>query len=126
MKWIGWLAAITLTIACFLPWVSIPWIGFAATGVNAGPEFRSPAYAHFFFILLYIIFSLVPKVWAKRANLLVVALNMGWAMRNFLLITACGGGECPVKEIGIWLVLVCSLLVLVSALFPDVKIADKR
>jgi hypothetical protein len=122
MKWIGWAAAITLVISCFISWVYVPWIGFTATGMDAGPEFRSPAWAHIIFTFLFLIFSLVQRIWAKRTNLIVTALNLGWAVRNFLLITGCSGGDCPVKKTGIWLVLFTSVLMLLASMFPDMKL----
>ena len=126
MKWIGWAAAIALVIACFMPWVYIPWTGFSATGMDAGPEFRSPAWAHFIFTFLFILFTLIPRIWAKRTNLIVTALNLGWAVRNYLLITGCSGGDCPDKKIAIWIVLFASVLMLLAAMFPDMKLKSRK
>jgi hypothetical protein len=67
-------------------------------------------------------FSIIPRIWAKRINLVVTALNLGWAVRNFLLITGCAGGDCPEKKIAIWLVPLASLLMLLAAMFPDMKL----
>jgi hypothetical protein len=74
--------------------------------------------ALFFFLL----FTFVQKIWAKRSNLIVGALNIAWALRNYFLITMCRAGECPEKKIAIYLVVAASLLMLVSALFPDLKL----
>jgi hypothetical protein len=126
MKWIGWAAAITLIISCFIPWVYVPWVNFTATGMDAGPKFRSPGYGHLFLVLFFILFTVIQRVWAKRSNLLVTALNTGWAVRNFLLIGACSSGECPVRKLGIWLVLISSVLMLVASLFPDISLEPKR
>jgi len=125
MKWTGVIAAVVLIIAGCMPWVFISWRDFMATGIDAGEHFRKPAYGHFVFSFFFLIFIFVQTIWAKRANLLVTALNMAWAIRNFAKITACEGGECPDKQIGIYLVVVASLLMLISALFPDIKLRDK-
>jgi hypothetical protein len=54
-------------------------------------------------------------------NLAVVALQVGWAVRNFYLLSACRI-DCPSKQTGLYLQLIAALLMLVAALFPDMKI----
>ena len=70
----------------------------------------------------FIVFMLVPRVWAKRSNLLVGAINMAWAIRNFIFLPACIAGECPLRETGIYLALLASVLMLLATLFPDMKL----
>jgi len=126
MKWLGVASAIILIIACFLPWVSISFnytvSGTKAENINLG----KPGYLHFLFIFFFLVFTLIPKVWAKRANLLVAALNMAWAIRNYFVFTACHGGECPEKQAGIYLIIPVSVLMLLSALFPDLKLKGQK
>jgi len=70
---------------------------------------------------------MVPRIWAKRLNLVVAALNMGWALRNFILIPACQAGDCPLKQSGLWMVELASLFMLLAAVFPDMKLpVDKQ
>jgi hypothetical protein len=69
---------------------------------------------------------LIPKVWAKRTNLLVILFNLAWAFRNFLIIGHCEGGDCPVKQTGLYLILICSIIMAVSALFPDMKLKEEK
>jgi len=122
MKWIGLAAAVLLVVSCFTPWVFIESRGIAISGIDAGgTNYGKPGYFHFFLAAFFLFFHLVPRVWAKRANLAVVALNLGWAVRNFFIITACQGGVCPVKKSGIWLVMLASLCLFAAALFPDMK-----
>jgi hypothetical protein len=68
----------------------------------------------------------VARIWAKRLNLLITAMNMAWAIRNFFIISACGGGECPDKNNGIYLMLIASIIMLVSSLFPDIKLSSEK
>ena len=122
LKWIGMLAAITLIISCFLTWVIIPSKQIVVTGVDArGTNFGKPGYFHFITTFFFILFTFIQKIWAKRANLLVTAVNLAWAIRNFFLVTICRGGDCPEKHVAIFIVVVSSVLMLVSALFPDFK-----
>jgi hypothetical protein len=123
IKWLGIASALVLIVACFMDWVFIESKGLALSGIDTtGTNFGSPAYLHFGLIFLFIVFSLVPRVWAKRANLLAGALNLAWALRNYLLITGCSGGECPTKRAGLYLVLGASIVMLVATLFPDIKL----
>lgn len=127
LKWIGVLAAAALVAAGFLPWMVIESKDLLITGMDTtGTNYGKPALLHFVFGGLFLILSLIPRVWAKRGNLLVVALNLAWALRNFFMITACQGGECPVKKIGLFLTLLSSLIILVAALFPDMKMQVKK
>lgn len=127
MKWIGILAAIVLIIACFFPWVFIESKNITVTGIeSAGTRFGKPGYFHFFLAAFYLLFTFISKVWAKRWNLLIVALNIAWAARNYLTISACSGGECPEKKAGLYIVLISSLLMLVAALFPKMEVKDDQ
>jgi hypothetical protein len=122
IKWTGVIAAIILTIAGFYPWIIIESRNFNVSGINAEDiHLGKPAYFHFILVLFFLAISFIPRVWAKRSNLLVVALNMGWAIRNYFIITACQGGECPEKQTAIYLIIPASVLMLASALFPDMK-----
>ena len=127
MKWIGLLAVILLVLSCFLPWVIIISKNIVVSGIDStGTNFGKPGYTHFVLSFFFIIFHFIPKLWAKRVNLLIVALNIAWAIRNFFIISMCREGECPEKQIGLWLVMLASVLMLVAALFPDVQLKDEK
>jgi len=127
MKWIGLFAVILLILSCFLPWVTISSKNIIVSGVDStGTNFGKPGYTHFVLGLFFIIFHFIPRLWAKRVNLLVVALNIAWAIRNYFIISMCREGECPEKQTGLWLVLLASVLILIAALFPDIKLKEER
>ena len=127
MKWIGLAAAILLVVSCFATWVVIPSKNIVVTGVNAtGTNYGRPGYFNLLMTLFFVIFTLIPRIWAKRINLLVTALNFAWTLRNYFVITACMAGECPKKHGGIFLLMFASLLMLVSSLFPDVKLPEQK
>lgn len=127
MKWIGLLAVILLLISCFLPWVIIPSKNIIVSGVDStGTNFGKPGYAHFVLGFFFIIFHFTPKLWAKRINLLIVALNIAWVVRNYFIISMCRTGECPEKQIGLWLVLTASVLMLIAALLPDIQLKEEK
>jgi len=122
MKWAGIAAAVLLIISCFIPWVVIQSKNIIVRGIDAaGTTYGKPGYFHLFMSLFFLLFSFIPRVWAKRSNLLIVAMNFAWALRNYFAITACEGGDCPVKKSGIYLMVLASVIMLGAALFPDMK-----
>jgi hypothetical protein len=127
LKWTGIAAALLLVVSCFTPWVVIESKNLILSGVDTtGTNYGRPAFIHFIFTAFFLLLTLVPRVWAKRANLLAAALNLAWAIRNFFIISACSGGECPVKKAGLLLVLLSSTLMLISALFPDIELHENK
>ena len=127
MKWVGLFAVILLIVSCFLPWVIISSRNIVVSGVEStGTNFGKPGYTHFVLSFFFIIFHFIPRLWAKRSNLLVVALNIAWAIRNYFIISMCREGDCPEKQIGLWLVLLASILILIAALFPDIKLKEEN
>jgi hypothetical protein len=127
MKWTGIAAAVLLVICCFLTWVVIVSRNIVVTGVNAGgTNYGKPGYFNLLMTLFFLVFTLTPKIWAKRINLLVTAMNLAWAVRNYFIISACSAGDCPEKHTGIFLLLLASVLMLVSSMFPDLKLPEQK
>ncbi len=122
MKWIGLAAFLLLVISCFTPWVFIASRNITVSGIDAtGTNYGKPGYFHFLMAAFFLVFHFTPKIWAKRFNLLITGLNTAWAFRNFFVIAACYGGECPQREIGLYLVLISSIVMLFSSFFPNLK-----
>jgi len=69
---------------------------------------------------------MLPKVWAKRTNLFVCALAVGYAIKTFILFTSCYNAYCPEKKAGIWLMFLATFLMLLSSAFPDLKIKKEK
>lgn len=122
IKWVGLFAAVLMVLSCFLPWVVIESHQLTISGLDAtGTTYGKPGLLHLVLTGMFLGFHFTPRLWAKRANLLVVALNTAWAIKNFFLIAVCRGGECPSRKAGLYLMLLASFLLLLSALFPDMK-----
>jgi hypothetical protein len=127
IKWIGLGAAVLLVISCFMPWVFIPSKNITISGLHGeGSNFGKPGYFNLLMTAFFLFFHFVPRVWAKRVNLLVVALNVAWAFRNLLLLSFCRGGECPEKKVGLYLLVLSSIIIVVAGLFPDMKLSPKK
>lgn len=111
-----------LVASCFLPWMSIETRGITITGLETkGTSYGKPAYFHFFWVGLFLLFLLLNKVWSRRAAMVFAAFNFAWAVRNFLLIPACQMGECPQRRIGLYLLLLASFALLFTGLLGSVK-----
>lgn len=120
MKWIGLLAGMLTLVACFMPWVVIESRGLTLTGMQTeGTNFGKPGLLHLILSGFFLIFHFTPRVWAKRLNLVVAALNAGWALRNFLVIAGCQAGECPVRQLALYLLALSVLLQLAASLLPS-------
>jgi len=102
------------------------WNKLTLSGLNGGDRFGKPGYWHFIFVGFYIFFSLMPRIWAKQWNLLISAMNIAWMVRNFFALAVCSGGLCPERLTGIWLVMITSLIMLVSAFFPDIRLKTTK
>ncbi len=127
-QWIALASAIVLVVACFMPWVYIAPANLIVSGVDTeGTRFGKPAYLHFILAAVIILFTFIKKIWAKRFNLMFAALNLAWAIKNYMVMSRCEAGECPVKQTGLYLVLIAALALLITTFFPNMKIpvADK-
>jgi hypothetical protein len=127
MKWVGIASALILIVACFMPWVIIPSKNITVSGVSTdGTSFGKPAYLHFILTFFFLLLSFIQRIWAKRVNLILVALNLAWAIRNYFMVSTCRGGECPEKQMAVFLLAAASVIMLIAALFPDIKLAAQE
>jgi hypothetical protein len=125
-KYIGLAAAFVLILACFLPWAHYPDIDKTFTGFfSEQNRYGKPGKL---FVVLAIICSalfLVPKIWAQRLNMVMAVLTIAFAVRTYILFTACYRGICPEKQIGIFLLVGCSIIILLASVLPDMKLKEK-
>lgn len=127
MKMAALLCAAVLVTACFLPWVHIESKNFVITGVDTtGTNFGKPGYLHFILAGLTVLFLLMNKAITQKISVFFAAFNIAWAVRNFIIISSCQMGDCPEKEIGIYLLIPFSILLLISVLFWKSNIQPLR
>jgi hypothetical protein len=124
---IGLVACLMLVIVCFMPWtyhddLKENFTGFYSHDNHYGkPGMFLTLIAVLAFILMYL-----PKVWAKRTNLFVCALGVGYAIKSFILFTSCYNAYCPEKKAGIYLMMLTTVIMLIAAVFPDLKMKEKK
>lgn len=122
-QWIGILFSLVLVVACFLPWTYHPDLNKIFTGFfSENNAYGKPGRMFIFLAVVAIIFFVIPRVWAKRWNLLVTALTLAYAIKSFIMFSSCYRGICPDKKSGLWIMLISAAIMLVMALLPDVKL----
>src|SRR5687768_965566 len=121
MKWLSILAGLVMIASCFFTWIVVPEKGITISGINAeGTTYGRPGYVNLILCSLFIVLTLVPRVWAKRCNLGVAAVNVSWTFRNYLLLSRCEAGDCPQIQPMFWVFIVSSLVIMTGALFTGV------
>ena len=133
LHWVGILACITLITSCFLPWTYYAdahivneadrtFTGFYSFENNYG----KPGKMLVFTAILSVLLILLPKIWAKRTNLFVCALGVGYAIKTYILFVSCYNAYCPEKKIGIYLMLVSSVVMLIASAFPNLALKENE
>lgn len=125
-QYIGIFAGIALVIVCTMPWVYIPSLQVFLTGINgkasAELNFGSQIKSHGFLSTIMIICFFVSKIWAKRVNVFLGAVNLAWAFKNFLIFSMCRGGECPEKQVALYLLVFFAAVMFVMSLLPKLEV----
>lgn len=124
-NYIGVLAAIVMIIACFLPWAYYPDLSKSFTGFfSEQNRYGKPGKALVFFAVFTIVLFMMPRVWAKRLNMVMAALALAFSVRCFMLFSTCYRGICPEKETGIYLIVIASIVMIIASVLPYVKLKD--
>ncbi len=122
-KWIALLASVLLIIACFLPWAYYPDIDKVFTGFFSEKNlYGKPGKWLTVMAVISALCHFLPQVFYKRLNLLLMALNLAYAIKSYIIFAACYHGYCPEKRIGIYLMLFSSILLMAAAVFPSGKV----
>ncbi len=123
---IGFIAALLVIGLCFLPWSYVESRQLTISGIHAeGTSFGKPGLFNIIICSIMALLFLVPRIWAKRTNVFIGALNLAWSVRNYLLVSACMMGECPVKKPALYSIVFLSLLMQFMAFFPKIKLPVK-
>jgi hypothetical protein len=124
---VGVLACCLLIIVCYLPWTYYPDLGKSFSGFfSEGNAYGKPGAVFLTLSLMAILFFILPKLWAKRLNILIGALMVAYSIKTYILFTSCYRGDCPVKKLGIFLVLVLPLFIIIATVLPDMKLREDK
>ena len=92
--------------------------GFSSTGTSS---YGKPGIFQLVLTILFVVFISINRIWTKRAAFFLGAMNIAWAVRNYILISACSGGICPEKYTAIYVLLFSSIALLILSFFADYK-----
>jgi hypothetical protein len=124
---IGIIACCILALACLMPWAFYADINETFTGFYSyHNQYGKPGKFLCFIAIIAFALMMLPKIWAKRTNLFVCALGVGYAVKTFILFTSCYNAYCPEKKAGIYIMLAAAIIMLFSSAFPDLKINKQK
>jgi hypothetical protein len=127
LHWVGVAAAIALIIVCFMPWVYYADINETFTGFYTFKNnYGKPGKLLLVVGIGGLIFMLMPKVWAKRINLFLSALGVGYAIKTYILYTSCYSAYCPQKLWGIYVMMIATVVLMIASVFPNLRIEEKK
>ncbi|MFM1794197.1 MAG: hypothetical protein RL642_582 [Bacteroidota bacterium] len=122
-KWISLFAFALLLVACFMPWTYHADVSQNFTGFYSAKNiYGKPAKLLLVFAGITTLCSFVPVLWMKRTALLVGGLNVAYGIKNFLLFGSCYLGYCPEKKLGLFLMLIATIIIFLMSFFPDGKV----
>jgi hypothetical protein len=118
---IGILFCGILILTAYHPWIYIESLKIEVSGVGAQIKtvFGKPALMNFYLTPLLVLLFIIPKLWAKKINPFVGAINFAWALRNFLLLSTCRNGECPEQKIALYIYFLAAIVILVMTVLPS-------
>lgn len=120
---LGIFFALLLVVSTFLPWTFHPDINQVFTGFYSMENaYGKPGKLLLFFAVVATVFFIIPKLWAKRWNILNCSICFAYAIKSFLLFSGCYKGICPDKLYGIWLMAGSALLMLIVSFLPYGKL----
>lgn len=125
-QYAGVFASLALVFSGFLEWTWYPDLQTSFTGYHSEANiYGKPALLFNLLAAVAIAFFLISRTWAKRWNLLVTAITLAFAIRTFILFTACYRGICPSKQTGIWVMMGSAALMMICTLLPDTPLSGK-
>ena len=123
LHWVMIAACILLIASCFMPWAYYTDINQTFTGLYSYKnQYGRPGKLLILLAFIALICTLLPKIWAKRANLFVCALALGYAVKSYILFTSCYNTFCPETKWGLYVMMAATVLMMFGAVFPDMKL----
>jgi hypothetical protein len=117
--WLALAALATLAMSCWLPWTWHADLGMHFTGFRTERNiYGKPGKLLLILGTLTAAAAWIPRIWAKRAALLLSALNLAYAVKSYLVFSACYLGYCPEKKAGLFLMVAAVAALLLASLFP--------
>jgi hypothetical protein len=119
-------STIALIVTCFIPWVHYNSInetftGFHVTRFSTNVYYGKAGKIITGLCIISLICVLIPKLFLKRINMFATALLFAYCIRTYVLFTGSIFDGQVEKLAGIFLILLFSLIMVVSSVFPNLK-----
>lgn len=122
----GLFACALVVVSCFLPWTFYPDLGKSFTGFFSEDNiYGKPGKVFIFLVAISAVLILIQRVWAKRVLLFVAAINLAFLIKTYVLYTSCYSALCPVKQYGLYLLIVGTILLMLASVLPDMVVRKK-
>lgn len=119
----GLLACVIVIASCFMPWTFYPDLNTSFTGFYSKENmYGKPGKVFIFLALISVVLILIDRLWAKRVLLFIGAINIAYLIKTYVLFTSCYSGLCPIKQYGLYLLMGGTVLLMVAAILPDMKV----
>ena len=125
-KQIGFFACLLLVAGSFAPLAYYPDLHKFFTGFYSEKNiYGKPGKVFTFFAVVSVVLLYVNAVWAKRTLIFIAALNIGYLIKTYIVFTSCYQTICPEKKYGLVLLIAGSVILMITALLPDMKVEVK-
>src|SRR5450432_4195612 len=100
-----------------MTWVDVPAAHLQIGGMfsSGNQNFGKPGLMNIICSAGAAIFFLLPQIWAKRTNIFFCGFNIAWAIRNYILLSRCYMGDCPVRQTGLYILIIASSLAMLMS-----------
>lgn len=113
----GIAAAVMIIVSAFLPWLTVESRQLVFTGLHTeGSNFGEPGKLNIILAVVAGLLFILQKQWAQRVNVFITGFLVSWTFRNMILFARCEMGECPHKEIGLYLSLIGAIIAFISVI----------
>ncbi len=126
-KIIGLLIYLLLIAVCFLPWTYHADLHKNFTGFfSENNIYGKPGKFFTIFSIVCILCIGIDKVWVKFTHLFFAGVIVAYALKTYHLYTSSYNAYSPEKLPGIYFLMILSILSLIIAVFPDLKIKQNK
>ena len=128
---LGLLACLLLIAACFMPWVTFTspqetFTGFYTKKFPDGTYYGRPGNFIVSIAIIILILMYLPKVWAKMVNIFLSAFLLAYIFDVYIRFTNSLFENEIEKRYGIYLLVASAIVILVSSVFPDMRMKAKN
>jgi hypothetical protein len=118
---------LAFVVVAWMPWIYVPNTHEAIRGMGSGgSQFGEPALFNLICCAFSLVFFAIPRLWAKRVNIFVATMNLAWALKNLIILSICRQGDCPDRQLGLFLMFGIALGIEIMAFTPKLSATPQK